>query len=79
MPDFKIARSISQFLMPKGVKVFITSTCKDLKQDWLQNSPLIDETIFFSLRGAGLVQRSGQEAIMRNQLYADFFREHIKR
>jgi hypothetical protein len=44
----------------------------------LQNSTCNDEDIFFRLRGAGLVQGSGRKAIMRNQLYADFFRKHLK-
>ncbi len=37
-----------------------------------------DETIFFRLRGAGLVQRSGQSAQMRCPLYEGYFREHLK-
>src|SRR5262245_35362890 len=37
-----------------------------------------DETIFFRLRGAGLVQRAGQSAQMRCPLYAEYFREHLK-
>jgi hypothetical protein len=37
-----------------------------------------DETIFFRLRGAGLVQRAGQSVQMRRPLYAEYFREHLK-
>lgn len=36
-----------------------------------------DERVFFRLRGAGLVQREGQEVWPRCQLYADFFRERL--
>lgn len=32
-----------------------------------------DEHIFFQLRGAGLVKRTGDKVIPRNQLYADYF------
>jgi hypothetical protein len=37
-----------------------------------------DQTIFFRLRGAGLVQRVGQATQMRCQLYADYFQEHLR-
>lgn len=37
-----------------------------------------DEETFFRLQGAGLVKRAGQTVQPRCQLYADFFREHLK-
>ena len=36
-----------------------------------------DERLFFRLRGAGLVRREGGAVVPRNQLYADYFREHL--
>jgi hypothetical protein len=44
----------------------------------MQHNTCDKEDIFFRLRGAGLVQRTGQAVQMRCQLYADFFREHLK-
>jgi hypothetical protein len=35
------------------------------------------EEAYFRLHGAGLVRREGGQVVMRNQLYADFFREHL--
>jgi hypothetical protein len=43
----------------------------------LRNNTLPDERIFFRLRGAGLVKREGTAVVPRNQLYADYFREHL--
>jgi hypothetical protein len=37
-----------------------------------------DEDTIFRLRGAGLVKRNGKKIEPRCQLYADFFREHLK-
>jgi len=37
-----------------------------------------DERVFFRLRGAGLVRREGQTVLPRCQLYADYFREHLR-
>lgn len=37
----------------------------------------LDEHIFFRLRGAGLVQRQGQQVIPRCPLYAAYFQEHL--
>lgn len=37
----------------------------------------LDEHIFFRLRGAGLVQRHGQQVIPRCPLYAAYFQEHL--
>ncbi|MBG1266265.1 AAA-like domain-containing protein [Nostoc sp. WHI] len=37
-----------------------------------------DESIFFRLRGAGLVRRQGRVVLPRCQLYADYFREHLR-
>jgi hypothetical protein len=37
-----------------------------------------NERIFFRLRGAGLVRREGQLVLPRCQLYADYFREHLR-
>ena len=36
-----------------------------------------DESIFFRLRGAGLVRRRRQAVLPRCQLYADYFCEHL--
>ena len=36
-----------------------------------------DEGIFWRLRGAGLVRRTGAEVVMRCRLYEDFFRRHL--
>jgi hypothetical protein len=44
----------------------------------LQSSTCNDDDIFFRLRGAGLVQRSGYKVIMRNPLYAHYFKEHLR-
>jgi hypothetical protein len=44
----------------------------------LQRNTCDKEDIFFRLRGAGLVQRTKQGVEPRCQLYADFFREHLK-
>lgn len=46
--------------------------------DVMRRNTCDDEAIFFRLRGAGLVERAGQAAQMRCQLYADYFREHLK-
>ncbi|MDZ8184085.1 MAG: AAA-like domain-containing protein [Nostoc sp. ChiSLP02] len=37
-----------------------------------------DEGIFFRLRGAGLVRREGRIVLPRCQLYAEYFREHLR-
>ncbi|OYE00853.1 AAA-like domain-containing protein [Nostoc sp. 'Peltigera membranacea cyanobiont' 232] len=37
-----------------------------------------DERIFFRLRGAGLVRREGRMVLPRCQLYAEYFREHLR-
>ena len=37
-----------------------------------------DERIFFRLRGAGLVRREGRIVLPRCQLYAEYFREHLR-
>ena len=37
----------------------------------------LDEHLFFRLRGAGLVQRQGQQVIPRCPLYAAYFQEHL--
>ncbi|MEM9904534.1 MAG: AAA-like domain-containing protein [Cyanobacteria bacterium P01_D01_bin.44] len=36
-----------------------------------------DEGIFFRLRGAGLIRREGQKVVLRCQLYAEYFQEHL--
>jgi len=36
-----------------------------------------DESIFWRLRGAGLVRRSGTQVLARCQLYNDYFKEHL--
>jgi len=46
--------------------------------DALLRNACDDETIFFRLRGAGLVKREDQAVKPRCQLYADFFREYLK-
>jgi hypothetical protein len=46
--------------------------------DALLRNTCDDETIFFRLRGAGLVKRAGQTVRPRCQLYTDFFLEHLK-
>lgn len=43
----------------------------------ISNNTCPDETIFFRLRGAGLVRREGHAVVPRCQLYADYFREHL--
>lgn len=37
-----------------------------------------DETLFFRLRGAGLVRREGPASVPRCALYADYFRAHLR-
>jgi len=37
-----------------------------------------DESIFFRLRGAGLVRREGRTVLPRCQLYSNFFQEHLR-
>ena len=54
---------------------------KALVQGFLQvirNNACQDEQVFFRLRGAGLVRREGQTVLPRCQLYADYFREHLR-
>ncbi|MGH9835223.1 MAG: AAA-like domain-containing protein [Blastocatellia bacterium] len=46
--------------------------------DVLLRNTCDDETIFFRLRGAGLIKRVDQTVQPRCQLYANFFREHLK-
>ncbi len=46
--------------------------------DALLRNTCDDETIFFRLRGAGLVKRVDQTVQPRCQLYANFFQEHLK-
>lgn len=46
--------------------------------DALLRHTCADEHLFFRLRGAGLVKRVGKDVHPRCQLYADFFREHLK-
>lgn len=46
--------------------------------DALLRHTCADEHLFFRLRGAGLVKRDGKAVQPRCQLYADFFREHLK-
>jgi len=46
-------------------QVISQNTCEDLQRFW-------------QLRGAGLVRSSGQAVISRCQLYADYFREHLR-
>jgi len=43
----------------------------------ISNNTCPDETIFFRLRGAGLVRREGRAVVPRCQLYADYFGEHL--
>ena len=38
---------------------------------------IADEHVFFRLRGAGLVQRAGNEELPRNPLYADYFEKRL--
>jgi hypothetical protein len=40
---------------------------------------VLDERIFFRLRGAGLLSKQGQKAVPRCQLYEAYFREHLGR
>ncbi|PSB29474.1 toll-Interleukin receptor [Stenomitos frigidus ULC18] len=54
---------------------------KALVQGFMQvikNNVCQDEQVFFRLRGAGLVRREGQTVLPRCQLYADYFREHLR-
>lgn len=51
----------------------IKGMCSAMKQHTCDN-----EETFFRLRGAGLVKRVGSKVEPRCQLYADFFREHLK-
>lgn len=54
---------------------------KDLIQGMLQvirNQTCPDERVFFRLRGAGLVRRERQTVLPRCQLYAEYFREHLR-
>ncbi|MBW4470888.1 MAG: AAA-like domain-containing protein [Stenomitos rutilans HA7619-LM2] len=44
----------------------------------IKNNVCQDEQVFFRLRGAGLVRREGQTVLPRCQLYADYFREHLR-
>ncbi len=44
----------------------------------LRHNTCDSEDTFFRLRGAGLVKRAGMKVEPRCQLYADFFREHLK-
>lgn len=46
--------------------------------DALLRHTCADEHLFFRLRGAGLVKRVDKTVQPRCQLYADFFREHLK-
>ncbi|HKP53619.1 MAG TPA: AAA-like domain-containing protein [Chloroflexia bacterium] len=46
-------------------------------QSVLQGKPVMDELLFFRLRGAGLVKREGAAVVPRCQLYADYFRDHL--
>lgn len=53
----------------------------DLIQGMLQvirNQTCPNERIFFRLRGAGLVRRERQTVLPRCQLYAEYFREHLR-
>lgn len=54
---------------------------QELKQALLQvisQNTSENQQIFWQLRGAGLVRSSGQAVIPRCQLYADYFREHLR-
>lgn len=54
---------------------------KDLIQGMLQvirNQTCPDERVFFRLRGAGLVRRERQTVLPRCELYAEYFREHLR-
>ncbi len=44
----------------------------------IRNKTCADELIFFRLRGAGLVKREGNVELPRCQLYAEYFKEHLK-
>ena len=46
-------------------------------RDVLRASSCEDDTIYWRLRGAGLVRREGRAVVPRNQLYAAYFREHL--
>lgn len=61
--------------------LFWMSDKPDLIQGMLQvirNQTCLDERVFFRLRGAGLVRRDRQTVQPRCQLYADYFREHLR-
>ncbi|WP_242041447.1 AAA-like domain-containing protein [Leptolyngbya sp. FACHB-261] len=54
---------------------------RELVQGLLQvirNQTCPDERVFFRLRGAGLVRRQNQRTVPRCQLYAEYFREHLR-
>ena len=54
---------------------------QELRQGLLQvisQNTCQDERVFFRLRGAGLVRREGRAVLPRCQLYADYFREHLR-
>jgi GTPase SAR1 family protein len=54
---------------------------QELKQAILQvisQNTCENQQIFWQLRGVGLVRSNGQEVIPRCQLYADYFREHLR-
>jgi hypothetical protein len=36
-----------------------------------------NETVFFRLRGAGLVRREGPQVVPRCELYARYFKKHL--
>ncbi len=44
----------------------------------MRNNKCPDERIFFRLRGAGLVRREQGKELPRCQLYADYFKEHLR-
>ena len=54
---------------------------KELVQGLLQvirSQTCPDERIFFRLRGAGLVRREGKQVVPRCQLYAEYFKAHLR-